>query len=86
MSYARRGVLFTSKGRIDIRKPRFLNDKNPIDKTCACEVCQTYTRSYIAHLMRAHEISGMKLATMHNLWYFNALAAQVRRAIKRGEL
>ncbi len=84
--YARRGILFTSKGRLDLRKPTFLKDTGAIDKTCTCDVCASYSRSYIAHLLRARELSGMKLATMHNVHYFNALAAKVRRAIKNGEL
>ena len=84
--YARRGVIFTSKGRLDLRKPRFLNDFKPLDPSCKCDVCKTYTRSYISNLMRAHELTGMKLATFHNLFYFNSLAAQVRKMIKNGDL
>ncbi len=84
--YARRGVVFTSKGRLDLRKPRFATDIKPIDSRCDCPVCQTYTRAYVSSLMRKSELTGLKLATMHNLYYFNALAADVRRKIKRGEL
>lgn len=84
--YARRGVIFTSKGRIDLRKPRFVKDEKALDPNCKCDVCKNYSRSYISSLLRAHELTGMKLATFHNLFYFNTLAAQVRRAIKNGEL
>lgn len=85
--YARRGVVFTSKGRIDIRKPRFVRDiDKPLDPNCKCDICKTYSRGYIATLLRAHEITGMKLATYHNLFYFNALAAQLRKRIKNGDL
>jgi tRNA-guanine family transglycosylase len=84
--YARRGTLFTAKGRIDIRKPRFLKDKKPIDPSCKCGVCQTYTRSYVSHLLRAHELTGMKLASYHNLYFFNEQARLVRTAIKNGDL
>jgi len=85
--YARRGVVFTSKGRLDIRKPRFLNDTNkPLDPNCTCEICKTYTRSYISHLIRGSELTGMKLATYHNLYYFNHLAVTIRKRIKNGEL
>lgn len=84
--YARRGVIFTSAGRIDIRNARYVKDFSPIDKKCRCEVCKTYTRSYISSLLRASELTGMKLATYHNLHYFNALAAKLRRRIKDGEL
>ncbi len=84
--YARRGIIFTSKGRIDLRKPRFLKEFKPLDARCACMICKTYTRSYISHLLRGHELSGLKLATYHNLFYFNALAAQMRERIQNDEL
>lgn len=84
--YARRGVVFTAKGRLDLRKPRFMTDFEPIDATCRCEVCKNYTRAYVSHLLRGKELTGMKLATMHNLFFFNTLAAQVRKRIKTGDL
>ena len=84
--YARRGIIFTSKGRIDIRKPRFLTDKNPLDPSCTCMVCQTYTRSYVSHLLRASELSGMKLASYHNMHFFNEQARLLRENIKNGKL
>ncbi len=84
--YARRGVIFTSKGRLNIRNRRFLSDKKPLDSTCACDICKTYTRSYISHLIRMHEITGMKLASYHNLHFFNARAKELRRRIKNDEL
>ena len=49
-------------------------------------ICKTYTRSYISHLLRGHELSGLKLATYHNLFYFNTLAATMRKRIKNGDL
>ena len=84
--YARRGVIFTSKGRFDIRKSQYLKDTNPLDKSCACMVCQTYTRSYISHLLRASELTGMKLASYHNLYFFNEQARLLRENIKNGKL
>jgi queuine tRNA-ribosyltransferase len=84
--YARRGTLFTSGGRLDLTKPRFLKEFKAIDPACACNVCKTYTRSYISHLIRAKELTGLKLASYHNLYYFNNLAADVRKRIKNGEL
>lgn len=84
--YARRGVIFTSKGRIDVRKPRFVRDFKPLDPNCKCDVCKNYSRAYVSSLLRAKELSGMKLATMHNLFFFNALAASVRKRIKNGDL
>ncbi len=84
--YARRGIIFTSLGRLNIRNRRFLNDKKPLDTRCTCDICKTYTRSYISHLMRMHEITGMKLASYHNLHFFNARAKELRRRINNDEL
>lgn len=84
--YARRGTLFTSKGRLDIRKRPMMSDQKPIDPNCKCDVCQNYSRSYVSHLMRANDLTGMKLATIHNVFYLNHLASEMRRRITRGDL
>lgn len=84
--YARRGVIFTSKGRIDLRKPRFLKELKALDPNCKCMICKNYTRSYVSHLLRGKELTGLKLATYHNLFYFNTLAANLRKRIKNGDL
>ena len=84
--YARHGTVFTSSGRLSLRRTPFLNDKKPIDPKCKCPVCAVYTRSFISHLIRAGEITGSRLTSLHNLYYFNALAAELRRKIKNNEL
>ena len=84
--YARHGTAFTSKGRLDFSKAALLKDKRPIDSACKCSVCRTYSRAYICHLIRAKEISGLTLLTLHNLSFFNALVAQYRIAIAKGKL
>ncbi len=84
--YARRGIAFTRKGRLDMQKTVFLRDQNPLDKACGCAVCKTYTRSYIAHLFRAKEITALRLLTFHNLFYFNTFVEKVRERIKAGKL
>jgi len=84
--YARRGVVFTSTGRLEIKKRRYLTDQKPLDHACACDVCKTYSRSYICHLMRAHELTGMKLTSYHNIHFFNARAALIRHRIANDEL
>jgi tRNA-guanine transglycosylase len=84
--YARRGTLFTSQGRLDMRKPAILKQHKAIDPKCKCEVCKNYSRAYVSHLLRAHDLTGMKLATMHNIHYFNQLAADLRKKIKNGDL
>jgi queuine tRNA-ribosyltransferase/7-cyano-7-deazaguanine tRNA-ribosyltransferase len=84
--YARRGIAFTSKGRIDFRKGELLNDKGPIDPTCECLSCGQYRRNYIAHLIRANEITGGALLTFHNLYFFNTYVEQLREKVRKGLL
>lgn len=84
--YARHGYAFTSSGKLDLNKRSFIRDTKTLDRRCACFVCQSYTRSYIAHLLRAKEITGLRLLTHHNLFYFNTLMEQIRLDIKRGAL
>jgi tRNA-guanine transglycosylase len=84
--YARRGVAFTSGGRIDFTKSALLNDKEPVDPKCDCLVCANYRRNYITHLVRAQEITGGALLTFHNLYFFNAYVARIRAKIRRGTL
>lgn len=84
--YARHGVAFTSAGKLSLEQSRFLKERAALDRTCGCSVCRTYTRSYLAHLIRAKEITGLKLLTFHNLFYFNTLIEHLRRDIKRGTL
>ena len=84
--FARRGIAFTSKGKLDLTKTIFLKDKNPLDKKCNCTTCANYTRSYICHLMKAGEITGMRLLTFHNLFYFNTYVQGIRQKIKDGKL
>ena len=84
--YARRGVIFGSYGRFDIRNRRYLTSQVPLDSKCKCDICATYSRAYICHLIRAHEMTGMKLASYHNLHFFNAEAHRLRTRIGNDEL
>jgi queuine tRNA-ribosyltransferase/7-cyano-7-deazaguanine tRNA-ribosyltransferase len=84
--YARHGIAFASQGKLDMRKIKFIKDRNPIDKKCHCCVCQNYTRSYVAHLLRAGEITALSLLTFHNLYFFNTFIEKIREKIKKGEL
>jgi tRNA-guanine family transglycosylase len=94
--YARRGIAFVNKksgtktgaheGRVDFNKAALLREKGPIDPTCECMVCQKYQRAYIAHLIRANEITGGALLTFHNLFFFNAYVAKMRERIAKGLL
>jgi len=82
--YARHGTAFTSIGRIYMKKTTLLKEKKPLDPKCGCYVCKNYTRSYLAHLFRAGEYTGMHLVTFHNLYYLNNLAKEFREKIKKG--
>lgn len=72
------------EGRVDFNKASLLREKGPIDPSCECFVCQKYQRAYIAHLVRANEITGGALITFHNLFFFNAYVATLREKIAKG--
>ncbi|MBI4120505.1 MAG: tRNA guanosine(34) transglycosylase Tgt [Parcubacteria group bacterium] len=84
--YARHGTAFTAQGRLDLTQARFLKDKKPLDPKCACLTCQNYSRSYICHLVRAREITALRLLTFHNLFFFNTLIEKIRHNIKQGRV
>lgn len=84
--FARHGVAFTSAGRFDLSKKIFLTDKKPLDSKCACVTCRGYSRSYLSHLFRAKEITGLRLLTFHNLFFFNSLVEKIREAVRQGKL
>ncbi len=79
--HGRTGQLFTSEGTINIRNSRFRTDLDPIDPACDCYACRGYSRAYISHLHRCNEILGARLATLHNLYYYQRLMADMRVAI-----
>ena len=78
---ARNGQLFTTFGKINIKRPIYALDTNPIDPACDCYTCRRYTRGYLSHLFRARELSYFRLATLHNLHYYLTLMRQAREAI-----
>ncbi len=82
----RTGQAFTRTGPINLRNAKFGEDQAPLDPECACPVCSTWSRAYIHHLVRAGEILGAMLMTEHNIWFYEALMADLRSAIAAGEL
>lgn len=84
--YARRGIAFTSKGKLNLRQVKFLKKREPLDKGCVCNTCLSYNKDYICHLLRAGELTALKLLTFHNLYYFNSFIEEVRGKIKKGEI
>lgn len=83
---ARHGTAFTSRGRLNLRKRIFLEDNAPLDDICECEACVSYSRAYIAHLVRAHEITGLVLLTIHNLTHFNRIISDIRKRIRENAI
>jgi queuine tRNA-ribosyltransferase len=83
---ARNGHLFTSAGVVRLRNAAYRDDPRPLDETCACYTCRHYSRAYLHHLDRAGEVLGLRLNTLHNLHYYQALMRQMRSAIEVGGL
>lgn len=81
---ARHGHLFTWQGIININNAKYELDDSPIDAECDCPVCQRHSRAYIRHLLKANEMLGMRLAVMHNLYFYNTLMEKIRAALDEG--
>lgn len=81
---ARHGHLFTWNGIININNAKYELDDSPVDSTCDCPVCQRHTRAYIRHLLKAKEMLGMRLAVMHNLYFYNTLMERIRYHLDNG--
>jgi len=81
----RHGRFYTWNGSININNEAFKDEDAPIDSECGCPVCRTFSRAYIRHLFRAGEMLAMRLAVLHNLYFYNALMARIRAAIETGE-
>lgn len=81
----RHGHLFTWDGIINIKNEKYQKDSRPIDPACDCPVCRRYSRAYIRHLFKAEEMLAMRLAVMHNLFFYNNLTKQIRNALDNGE-
>ena len=75
---ARHGHLNTWNGVINIKNAKYERDERPIDPACGCPACRNYSRAYIRHLFKAEELLGMRLAVMHNLWFYNHLMERIR--------
>jgi len=82
---ARNGWLFTRHGDIKIKNARHKADVRPLDETCGCHTCRNYTRAYLHHLHRIGEMLGARLNTIHNLFYYQTLMAEMRSAIENGD-
>ncbi len=81
---ARNGTLFTSTGRISIKRNEHKNDPSPLDESCDCYTCRNYSRGYLRHLFLSREILSMRLNTVHNLRFYLHFMQQIRDAISQG--
>ena len=81
---ARHGYMFTWKGTMNLNNNKYQRDSLPIDPDCGCPACRYYSRGYIRHLLRADEMLGMRLAVLHNLYFYNELMAKIREALDEG--
>jgi queuine tRNA-ribosyltransferase len=79
---ARNGTLFTSRGRVSIKRTEFKEDPEPLDPECGCYACRNYSRAYLRHLFLAKEILSMRLNTIHNLYFYLDFFGKMREAIK----
>lgn len=84
--HARNGHLFTRTGVLNIRNAAHQADTRPVEEGCACYTCRHYTRSYLRHLDKCGEILGSHLNTVHNLFFYQRLMAEIRAAIATGRL
>lgn len=81
---ARNGTAFTASGTLNLKNAEFAMQKEPIEEGCTCPACGDFTRGYIRHLVKAEEILGLRLITIHNLHFYLNLMRRARRAIENG--
>lgn len=81
---ARHGQLFTWQGVRNLNNAKYETDESPIDENCDCPVCQNFSRAYIRHLLKSGEMLGMRLAVLHNLYFYNNLMEVIREQLDNG--
>jgi queuine tRNA-ribosyltransferase len=81
---ARNGTAFTAGGTLNLKNAEFALDKRPIEEGCECSTCREFARGYIRHLVKAEEILGLRLITLHNLHFYLDLMRQARDKIDNG--
>ena len=83
---ARTGSALTWEGRLNLRNARFARDQSPLDETCGCPACARFSRAYIRHLVNQDELLGLRLLTLHNLYFVFGVTERAREAIAAGNL
>jgi queuine tRNA-ribosyltransferase len=80
----RHGHAYTNHGKMNLLNAKYERDDRPLDETCHCPVCRTYSRAYIRHLLKAKEMLGLRCMVTHNLYFYNHLMTEIREAIEKG--
>lgn len=83
---ARNAHLFTSKGVVRIRNSKYAKDTSPLDENCNCYTCRNYSKAYLHHLDKCHELLGAHLNTIHNLHFYENFMNDIRNAIAEDRL
>jgi queuine tRNA-ribosyltransferase len=81
---ARTGSALAWSGRLNLRNARYTRDPGPLEDGCGCPACSRFSRAYVRHLVMQEEILGLRLLSLHNLWFVLDLTARARAAIERG--
>jgi queuine tRNA-ribosyltransferase len=81
---ARKGTVFTSRGRLVVKNAAYARDARPLDPACSCYTCRHYTRAYIRHLFQSGELLGLELCTYHSVHFYLDIMRRMRRAIVGG--
>lgn len=80
----RHGHVYTNQGKRNLFNARYELDEAPIEEGCQCPACQSYSRAYIRHLLKAKEMLGMRLCVLHNLYFYNTMMEEIRQALEEG--
>ncbi len=78
----RHGHVYTNHGKLNLFNAKYEKDMRPIEEGCDCPACRSYSRAYIRHLLKAKEMLGMRLCTLHNLYFYNTMMEEIRAAIE----
>ena len=81
----RHGHVYTNQGKLNLFNAQYELDDRPIEEGCGCPACTSYSRAYIRHLLKAKEMLGMRLAVLHNLYFYNTMMEEIRVSIRTGE-
>ncbi len=80
----RHGHVYTNQGKLNLFNAKYELDEDPIEEGCNCPACRNYSRAYIRHLLKAKEMLGMRLCVLHNLYFYNTMMEEIRKAIEAG--